>query len=208
MRSVTLVGDLEAIVDQAASFPDVILVKKKYKRGKRIWKLKHLEKETVTTTKVNKKEEENNANQYEEFLKDIEEDKPLRSQLNLYRDDKAISELESKFKNMNVEEIQKNENDPEIDIKVEDLLDEMTLDDTKITNQHTVVPLIDMKYDTKGRGTTGRYQKDNLKPPKVVTINKNKPSKDLKNQNTSEKPDKVKRTRTGNEVEEGSEDEK
>jgi len=191
MRAVTLACDLEQIVDVASSIPDIILVKKKYKRGKRIWKLKHLEKETETATRVNKNEQEKNANQYEEFLKDIEEDKPLRSQLNLYKDDKAIQELEGKFKNMKVDEIQKNENDSDIDIKVEDLLDELNIDENKVNHQG--IPLVDMKYETKN------------KKGKVVTINKNKPSKDIKNE-VLEKPEKAKRTRTGDKVDEGSDE--
>lgn len=194
MRSVNLTCELQEIVEEADSIPDVILVKKKYKRGKRIWKLKHLEKEKDTTMKVNKNEEEKNANQYEEFLKEIEEDKPLRTQLNLYRDDAAIKELEGRFLNMKVEDIQKNENDPEIDIKVEELLDELTLDENKL--QSKAIPLVDMKYDQKEKGN-----KKNK-----VTINKNKPSKEKKNEPAFAKPEKVKRTRAGEDVKDESED--
>jgi nonsense-mediated mRNA decay protein 3 len=191
MRSVGLTGDLEEIVDSAASIPDVILVKKKYRRGRRIWKLKHLDKENEPATRVNKKEEESNANQYEEFLKDIEEDKPLRSQLNLYKDEKAIKDLEGRFKNMKVDEIQRQENDPEIDVQVGELLDELTLDENKIVQ--SAIPLVDMKLYTK----TDRKGK-------VLVIDKNNPSKNL-NEETLDKSEKVKRTRTGDMVDENVE---
>eukprot|EP01022_Parablepharisma_sp_SALTPOND_P017866 TRINITY_DN2901_c4_g1_i1.p3 TRINITY_DN2901_c4_g1~~TRINITY_DN2901_c4_g1_i1.p3 ORF type:complete len:566 (+),score=39.86 TRINITY_DN2901_c4_g1_i1:9070-10767(+) len=74
------------------SLPDIIIVKKKHikKRGgakqkKRIWKLKHIEKEAMEDTKANKKLEERNEKDYEEFLEEIEEDPEFRSNINLFR---------------------------------------------------------------------------------------------------------------------------
>lgn len=77
------------------------------------------------TTKKTQKQLENEQRQYEKFLEDIEEDKDMRSKINLYKDDEAIMELENKMKSMNVNE----KHDEEIDIKVDELLDGLTLND-------------------------------------------------------------------------------
>jgi nonsense-mediated mRNA decay protein 3 len=116
--------DLEDIMKKAENIPEVILVKKKYVRsdkGKRHWKLKHLEKDVVMTTKKGQSSED----QYEEFLRDIEEDKEMRKNVNLYKDDEALKELEGKFKDLKV----KDREDSDVDIKVDELLDDLQLDD-------------------------------------------------------------------------------
>ena len=73
---------------QIKNCPDIILVKKKFIRqgNKRVWKLKHLDMEQDTET--NKKSLKNfisKEDQYEEFLRDIEENKHLRKNVNLYK---------------------------------------------------------------------------------------------------------------------------
>jgi hypothetical protein len=67
--------------------PDFVLVKKKFKRKnnkKRIWKLKHLDKEKDPTN-FRKNNEDEKDRQYEEFLRDIEENKELRENINIYK---------------------------------------------------------------------------------------------------------------------------
>jgi nonsense-mediated mRNA decay protein 3 len=67
--------------------PDFVLVKKKFKRKnnkKRIWKLKHLDKEKDPTN-FRKNNEDEKDRQYEEFLRDIEENKELRKNINIYK---------------------------------------------------------------------------------------------------------------------------
>lgn len=126
MKSLNINEELEGIMTKADSIPDVILVKKKYVRKentKRHWKLKHLDKD-VDMTKKEKTGDKVEA-QYEEFLRDIEEDKDMRKNVNLYKDDDVLKELEGKFKNLKVNE----HNDSEIDIKVDELLDDLTLND-------------------------------------------------------------------------------
>lgn len=69
------------------SLPDVVLVKKvfpnrKSKNKKRIWRLKRLELEE----EGGRKEKEGKAEtEYEEFMRDLEEDPDLRSAVNLYK---------------------------------------------------------------------------------------------------------------------------
>ena len=118
--------EIDSILEKNGNYPDVVLVRKKYirKHNKRIWKLKHLEKDDVDMNE-SKKKLENDARNYEKFLDDIEEDKDIRSKVNLYKDDDAIKELEEKFKNMHVDD----KHDSDIDIKVEELLDSLTLND-------------------------------------------------------------------------------
>ena len=79
-------------VDEAARLPDVILVKKSYserrrrRRARRGWKLRAMQKEqdpgVVRGRSLNIT---GHANEYEDFLQDLEEDPTLRSQINLYR---------------------------------------------------------------------------------------------------------------------------
>ena len=128
LTSINLNNDLDDIVSNADAIPDIILVKKKYVRsdGKRIWKLKHLDKEVdIIQTKKDVKNMMTYEDQYEEFLKDIEENKDMRKKIDLYKDDDVLKELEGKFNKMNVNE----EQDSDIEIKVEELLDELTLND-------------------------------------------------------------------------------
>jgi nonsense-mediated mRNA decay protein 3 len=128
LTSLNINDELDYIMNHAEGYPDVILVKKKYVRPentKRTWKLKHLEKEVVKTVRKDKNGL-TAEDQYEEFLRDIEEDKDMRKNVNLYKDDEVLKELEGKFKNLKVED--KN-NNSDLDIKVDELLDNLTLND-------------------------------------------------------------------------------
>jgi len=117
--------DIESILEKSGNFPDVILVRKKYvRKHKRIWKLQHMEKD-VDMMESKKKQELNEKN-YRRFLEDIEEDKEMRSKIAIYRDDDAIKELEERMKKMNVDE---EKEDSDIDVKVEELLDSLTIND-------------------------------------------------------------------------------
>jgi len=81
------------------NLPEVILVKKSFperNKHKRIWKLKQLPKEDGEDTR--KKKKEKNDNSFEEFLEDVEGNPELRAQMNLYRDEKNIKELQEQGK--------------------------------------------------------------------------------------------------------------
>jgi nonsense-mediated mRNA decay protein 3 len=124
MTSLNVNNDLADILSTATNIPDIILVKKKHiKKGPRIWKLQHMEIEKEEA--VSKKDLKNQLaveEQYEEFKREIEEDKELRKKIPLYRDEVAIKELEGQMCKMNIEE----DND---DVKIDELLDELTLHD-------------------------------------------------------------------------------
>lgn len=127
LTSLNVNDELQSIMSNADSIPDIILVKKKYVRSenKRLWKLKHLNKDVDMNGKTKNAEAE--VQQYEEFLRDIEEDKEMRKGINLYKDDEVIKELEGKFKKLKVNEHE----DSEIDIKVDELLDDLHIADEK-----------------------------------------------------------------------------
>jgi len=85
LTSLIMNHDLENTLTENVNIPDFVLVKKKFKRSanrKRIWKLKHLDKD-VEMGKA--KDEIEKDRQYEEFLRDIEENKEMRKNINLYQ---------------------------------------------------------------------------------------------------------------------------
>jgi len=72
------------------NIPDVVLVKKSYpSRRKRVrarqWKLKELSKEEENNGEKSKAEVAKAEQDYELFLRDIEEDPELRGMINLYK---------------------------------------------------------------------------------------------------------------------------
>lgn len=125
------------------NFPEVILVKLKYVRGnKRVWKLKRMkiddeanEKE-VAYKKQDKKQQQNKDIQYEEFLRDIEEDPELRKNVNLYKDNEVINDLQKQFESLGVNEIIQNQT-KNFGIEVEDLMSGLKIDDEEEVNVDT-----------------------------------------------------------------------
>ncbi|CAG8701122.1 6106_t:CDS:2, partial [Racocetra fulgida] len=102
------------------SLPDVVLVKKSYsqrrRKNKRNWKLKSLAKEEEQLD-LEKMDQD-----YEMFLRDLEEDSELRQNINLYKASDA----------MVIDTIVEENNDDEDDlpeVKLEELLDDLTLND-------------------------------------------------------------------------------
>jgi nonsense-mediated mRNA decay protein 3 len=113
LNSVTL-SDLEDYENIRAKniLPDCVMVRKCFPKvrnaqRKRIWKLKHMEKEAIDDknvwadrkkSKKNQDQDENQKNKdYEMFLNDIEEDAEIRQNVNLYKDDDVIDELEKQL---------------------------------------------------------------------------------------------------------------
>lgn len=85
LTALNMNDDLQDMCSETSNIPDYVLVKKKYKRSanrKRTWKLKHLDKD-VEMGKP--KDELEKDRQYEEFLRDIEENKEMRKNVNLYK---------------------------------------------------------------------------------------------------------------------------
>ena len=141
LTRINISEDLEGILSKKKEkIPDIILVKKKYNNYKRIFKLKHLDmdiegeddeeddekeknaKKGKKKKKKNQKEKEKDRDM-EEFMEDVGKNKDLRKNINLYKDNKAIEELNKEFKNFGIDE--KDENDSDVDFKEDELIDEM-----------------------------------------------------------------------------------
>lgn len=120
------------------SMPDILIVKKSYqnqrKRSRaRRWKLRDLPKEKDDSAPKRRNEEERDREEYESFLQDIEEDPEYRSQINLYKAEKE--------EDMNDGEEQQEDSQDEDgedgefpDVKLEELLEDMKLDDDAETD--------------------------------------------------------------------------
>jgi len=87
-------NDMELDKYKGMVVPDVILMKKSYeekrqrKRGKpRAWKLKSLGMEVDDTTAKGRNEEEKRDSEYEQFLRDLEENPEMRFNISLYRNE-------------------------------------------------------------------------------------------------------------------------
>lgn len=128
-----------------SNFPEIVLVKKKYQRDvkKRIWKLNRMnideeaaEKEDKTKFKKNKNKEKTKEDQFNEFLEDVEENPDMRKNINLYKDDNAIKDLEKQFGKMGIDEITKTQKD-EFGIDIANLMDELTINEENVEEVNT-----------------------------------------------------------------------
>ena len=167
LTRINISEELEGILSKKKEkIPDIILVKKKYNNYKRIFKLKHLdmdledeeeeneEKEKhVKKGKKKKKNQKDKDKDVEEFMEDVGKNKDLRKNINLYKDKKAIEELNKQFKNFGIDE--KDENDSDIDIKEDELIDEM--DNLNIENKNNNNNITSNENDAN---TIGKRERD------------------------------------------------
>ena len=124
LREINLSEDLEINLSKKnEKIPDVILVKKKYKNYRKIFKLKHLNMQIDEGKKKDKNKKNQKEKEEEDFMKEIGENKELREEIDLYRDDKAILELEKGIRNLDIDEKDLNDSDLAID------LDALKIDD-------------------------------------------------------------------------------
>ncbi|KAG8467483.1 hypothetical protein KFE25_000799 [Diacronema lutheri] len=85
-------SDFPALSGKEEQLPEIVLVRKAYamaKRKRRLWRLKALRKELdegLTAMDV-----ERNRTDYETFLRDLEEDKEMRAEVNLYKNPAALA---------------------------------------------------------------------------------------------------------------------
>ncbi|CCF58380.1 hypothetical protein KAFR_0E02270 [Kazachstania africana CBS 2517] len=118
--------------------PDVVLVKKLYKRKNkknRNWKLKRMARERADidasqdyNDRTQRQEMERAERDYELFLQELEEDEELRQKINLYKNQK---QPENGVQSTVDDGDDEDEDAPEINIdELLDELDEMTLEDT------------------------------------------------------------------------------
>lgn len=88
-------NDLEPLEQAGITLPDVVLVKKQFPRRvqkrARNWKLKKMEGVEVAASTARKADQSKEEMDYEQFLDDLEEDKEMRAQINLYKDEDAAA---------------------------------------------------------------------------------------------------------------------
>lgn len=125
-------------------FPDVIVLRKLYggvasnevdAAKKRIWKLQRLDVEVAESMKSSKARKDAEADDMDEedFMREVEADKDMRAQMNLYKSEllKKKSEAESMDEGNEEEKEQENDDDEDEDdqeIKLDELLDGLVLD--------------------------------------------------------------------------------
>ena len=173
----------EFLSKKKGKIPDIILVKKKYNNYKRIFKLKHLKMDVDDENEesVEEEKEENNENKKgkkkkqkkikhnknktknknmdkdrEEFLKDVGTNKEMREYIKMYKDPKAIEELNKQMDNLGID--QKDLNDSDLDIKIDELLDDVNEDLNKLTldNKNNK----EIKTDEKDADKIGKRERD------------------------------------------------
>ena len=175
----------EFLSKKKGKIPDIILVKKKYNNYKRIFKLKHLKMDVDDDNEENEEEEkeENNENKKskkkkqkkiksnknktkiknmdkdrEEFLKDVGTNKEMREYIKMYKDPKAIEELNKQMDNLGIDE--KDLNDSDLDIKIDELLDDVNEDLNKLDLDNKNENNKEIKSDEKDADKIGKRERD------------------------------------------------
>ena len=175
----------EFLSKKKGKIPDIILVKKKYNNYKRIFKLKHLKMDVDDDNEENEEEEkeENNENKKskkkkqkkiksnknktkiknmdkdrEEFLKDVGTNKEMREYIKMYKDPKAIEELNKQMDNLGIDE--KDLNDSDLDIKIDELLDDVNEDLNKLNLDNKNENNKEIKSDAKDADKIGKRKRD------------------------------------------------
>lgn len=105
--------------------PDVILVRKHYPtKSERIWALKSLQADEKA--QLTSREQELEERDYEEFLQELESDKELRAQINLYKSSRGKGMKKSSMGEEGMEGIEEGVDEPdEEEIRLEELLDDL-----------------------------------------------------------------------------------
>lgn len=156
---------LQLIKNKMEKLPDVILVRKKYTSYKKIFKLKHLnmdvEEGEEDKKKVDKKTLRKKEKEMEDFERDVGEIKDIRDKINLYADEEAIKKLGEHLGNLEI--ANEDEQDSDIDIKVNELLklEDLNLDDKN-----------DDKYEEDDEAEFKNYGKEKKKETKNKNNNK------------------------------------
>jgi len=123
-------NDSDIVSARGRQIPDVTLIRKSFperrkKMKPRHWKLQTLEKDIDVDEPFRKGQREREIQEYEQFLRDVEEDTEMRSQINLFKEPLAKQILEH---NRQEENDMINEEDfPEIGL--EELLEDLSIND-------------------------------------------------------------------------------
>ena len=122
---------------------------------RKISRIKKTKKKKQKKIKKNKKKNKNMDKDMDEFLKDVGTNKEMREYIKMYKDDKAIEELNKQLDNLGID--QKDLNDSDVDIKIDELIDdvnELTIENKKENNNKEI------KSDEKDADKIGKRERD------------------------------------------------
>ena len=112
-----------------------------------------------------KKKHSNNKNKLkdidkdrDEFLKDVGTNKGIREYINMYKDPKALEELNKQMDNLGID--QKDLNDSDLDIKYDELLDDVNEDLDKLTLDNKKDKILEIKSSEKDADKIGKRERD------------------------------------------------
>lgn len=94
----------------------------------------------------------------DEFLKDVGTNKGIREYINMYKDPKALEELNKQMDNLGID--QKDLNDSDLDIKYDELLDDVNEDLDKLTLDNKKDKILEMKSNEKDADKIGKRERD------------------------------------------------
>ena len=94
----------------------------------------------------------------DEFLEDVGTNKGIREYINMYKDPKALEELNKQMDNLGLD--QKDLNDSDLDIKYEELLDDVNEDLDKLALDNKKDENKELKSDEKDADKIGKRERD------------------------------------------------
>jgi len=175
------------------AMPDIVLVRKNYgAQGQRKWALRSLEVDEQAV--LSGREQEAMEEDFEDFLQQVEGDKEMRGNINLYKTDKAKAAKEAKAKaaavaaaakadDEEMEEDGGDEDEDEEEVRLDELLDDLDISreehavlgeeaaPTFVSTDEAAVPGLDF-----AAGGTG-FEGGNLDPDSAFSLGSSSPSK-------------------------------
>ncbi len=138
LTDVQFVDDEAEDARAAGKFPDVIILRKLYggvaaqdadAAKQRLFKLQRLDADAVEASKARraKKDKEDDDMDEEDFLREVEADKEMRLNMNLYKTEIAVSK--EKDISQNDDNVSDDDDDDDQQVKLDELLDGLVLDD-------------------------------------------------------------------------------
>jgi nonsense-mediated mRNA decay protein 3 len=140
-----LVDDEAESIRSSGKLPDVVIIRKLYggvatgeadAAKKRLWRLQRLDvevAESMRSARAAKSDAEADNMDEEDFLREVEADRDMRSQMNLYKSENLLKKKSSSGDNMDEDGVGATNDDEDADddqeIKLEELLDGLVVDD-------------------------------------------------------------------------------
>ena len=147
--------DLEVNDIRKVDLPDVMLVRKHFPtKSERIWALKTLQ--TADERVLTNREQEAEEKDYEDFLQELESDRELRSQVNMYKNSRTAASGSKGKKEVRMEgmdEEEEEDEDDEEDVQLEELLDDLMVGeelDEEVTSSTVILSSAEAEGTARG----------------------------------------------------------